>query len=418
LDILIVQTAKNFIHLLWALVACIKYGFPGRKMTVIGVTGTAGKTTTSHLIYHILKVAGKKVSLVSTVAAYINGKEYDTGFHVTTPTSWQLQRYMHEAQKGGSEYFVLEVTSHGLDQNRVFGTSIDIGLVNNISHEHIDYHKTLDHYRNAKAKIFSGVKYSVLNKEDNNFEYLKKRANGKLVTFAVRKEADFNADKLHLAPRILGEFNLANSIAAATVASILNIDKATIRRAVSSFSGVAGRMEEVISNAKFKIFIDFAHKPNALQAVLTTARKLTRNKLIVIFGCAGLRDKLKRPMMGEISGKLADYTILTAEDPRTEDVRNIINEIAKGLLKGKIKEANKNKFSVSILSNRQKYFWRIPDRQEAINFAVRKLAKAGDLVLICGKGHEKSMCWGKIEYPWDEKQAIWKALYGNTQNSS
>lgn len=387
-------------------------------MTVIGVTGTDGKTTTSHLIYHILKVAGKKVSLVSTVAAYINGKEYDTGFHVTTPTSWQLQRFMREAADGGSEYFVLEVTSHGLDQKRVFGTSIDIGLVNNISHEHIDYHKTLDHYRKAKARILSGVQYSILNKEDNNFQYLKEKANGKLVTFAIGKDADFTQNKLHLAPRILGEFNLANSIAAAAVTSVLNIDKSVITKAVSNFSGIPGRMEEVIANANFKIFIDFAHKPNALKSVLTTARKLTKNKVIVVFGCAGLRDRLKRSMMGEIAGNLSDFAVFTAEDPRTEDVRDIIKKIAEGCLKTNMSEADKRKDTNKYLKNNKKYFWKIPDRQEAINFAIRKLAKGGDLVLVCGKGHEKSMCYGKVEYPWDEKQAILKALYGAVKNSN
>lgn len=409
---------KNLNHLFLAFIACLRFGFPARKMTVIGITGTDGKTTTSHLIYHILKTAGKKVSLISTVEAFINGKRYDTGFHVTTPSPWQLQQFMREAVRGGSEYFVLEVTSHALDQHRVFGASIDIGLINNISHEHIDYHKTLEHYRNAKAKILSGVKYSVLNKEDDNYDILKNTADGKLVTFACQKEADYTEAKLKIKPRILGKFNLANCIAAAAVTSILNIDKAIIAEAIASFTGIPGRMEEVTTKKEFKIFIDFAHKPNALEQALYTAREQTKHKLIVVFGCAGLRDRLKRPMMGEISGKLADYTILTAEDPRSEDVRDIINEIAQGQLKEKVKEADKNKFSDSILSKKQKYFWRIPDRQEAINFVVRKLARKGDLVLVCGKGHEKSMCYGKIEYPWDEKQAIEKALYGKVQTSN
>lgn len=402
---------KNLNHLLWALFASLRFGFPGRKMMVIGITGTDGKTTTSHLIYHILKSAGKRVSLVSTVAAVINGKTYDTGFHVTTPSPWQLQRLMSEAVLGGSEYFVLEVTSHALDQYRVFGTSIDIGLINNVSHEHIDYHKTLEHYRKAKAKIFKGVKYSVLNKEDKNYNFIKEKVNGKLVTFAVEGEADYTQAKLKLKPHIMGKFNLANSIAAATVGSILDINKKTINHAISNFTAIPGRMEEVVTDNKFKLFIDFAHKPNALEKALEAAREKTKKKLIVVFGCAGLRDSLKRPMMGEIAGKLADYTILTAEDPRTEDVREITGQIVQGILKTQAKEADKRKDLNYYLKNDHKYFWRIADRQEAINFAIRKLAKAGDLVLICGKGHEKSMCYGKTEYPWDEKQAIQKAIY-------
>lgn len=401
---------KNLVHLLSAFLACLRYGFPGRKMTVIGVTGTDGKTTTSHLIYHILKTANKKVSLVSTVAAFINGKDYDTGFHVTTPSPWQLQRLMSEAWKGGSEYFVLEVTSHALDQHRIYGTSIDIGLINNVSHEHIDYHKTLDHYRRAKAKILKGVKFSILNKDDQNYEFLKTKTSGRLVTFSFQKETDYSQDSLKLKPKVYGRFNLQNAIAAATVASILQIDSATIRKAVASFTGIQGRMEEVKNSKYFKIYIDFAHKPNALEQVLKAARELTNQKMIVIFGCAGLRDKLKRPMMGEIAGKLADFAIFTAEDPRTEDVRNITSEIISGCLKTDMKEMSKKVDMRKILTQNKKYFWRIPDRQEAINFAIRKLGQKGDLILVCGKGHEKSMCYGKIEYPWDEKQAILKAL--------
>lgn len=402
---------KNLIHLFSSLLASAYYGFPGKKMTVIGITGTDGKTTTSHLVYHILRSAGKKVSLVSTVAAYINEETYDTGFHVTTPSSWQLQKLMKEAVTGGSEYFVLEVTSHALDQHRVVGTSIDIGLINNISHEHIDYHKSLDQYRRAKAKILKGVEFSILNKEDDNFEYLRKKACGKLVTFAVDEDADYSQQKLKLKPRILGRFNLANCIASATVGTILNIDKLTISRAISSFTGIPGRMEEVVTEKKFRVFVDFAHKPNALNEVLKTAKKQTKNKLIVVFGCAGLRDRLKRPMMGEIAVNLSDYTILTAEDPRTEDVRDIITEIAVGSLKGKAIEGDKRKVDNSIFTSKQKYFWKIADRQEAINFALRRIVQKGDIVLVCGKGHEKSMCYGKIEYPWDEKKAIQKALY-------
>lgn len=381
-------------------------------MTVIGVTGTDGKTTTSHLIYHILKSAGKKVSLISTVEAFINGKEYDTGFHVTTPSSWELQRFMSDAQKGGSQYFVLETTSHALDQYRVWGSSIDIGLINNISHEHLDYHRNLNKYREAKAKILKGVKYSILNKDDNNYEFLKNKAQGKLITFSSEKEADVNQNQLKLKPKIIGKYNLYNCLAAASVCLVLHIELDTIKKAVSSFGGIPGRMEEVSLSKPYRVFIDFAHKPNALEQTLKTARTLTKGKIIAVFGCAGLRDKLKRPVMGQISARLADYTIITAEDPRTEDVRDIIGEIAQGCISEKIKEEKKKEFHASILKTQKKYFWKIADRQEAINFALRKLVQKGDVVLFCGKGHEKSMCWGKTEYPWDEKQAILKAAYG------
>lgn len=406
-----IRVFKNIFHFSTALIWSLVYKFPGKKMIVIGVTGTDGKTTTTNLIYHILTNAGKKVSMISTIAAKINGKSYDTGLHVTTPSPFLLQKYLRKALDDGCEYFVLEVTSHALDQFRTFGTSIDLAVITNISHEHLDYHRTFDNYRDAKAKILKKAKYAILNVDDGNYSYLSKRTKAKIITFGIKNKADFNLDNFPLKTNLAGDFNLYNCLAAAAAAATVEIPKEKILKALSTFKGLDGRMEETKTKRPFRIFIDFAHKPNALENVLKSARKLTSSKLIVIFGCAGLRDKLKRPMMGEISAKLADYIILTAEDPRTEDVRQIINEIAVGCQKLKINEADKkNKDSLQLKKN-EKYFWRIPDRQEAINFGIKYLGKNGDMILICGKGHEKSMCYGKIEYPWDEKKAIEKALY-------
>lgn len=406
---------KNTIHKANAVAAALFYGFPGRRMTIIGVTGTDGKTTTSHMIYHLLRSCGKKVSLVSTIRAIINDVEIDTGFHVTTPTAWKLQSYMKAAALGGSEYFVLEVTSHGLDQGRVLGASIDIGVITNITHEHLDYHGTFEKYRDAKAKILKGVKVSILNKDDDNYAFLEKKARGKIRSFSLNKDADITPEFMTGVPKALGEFNKANALAAAAAASEVGVDRQCINTSIRSFTGIPGRMEIIKTKTPFHIMIDFAHKPNALRHALLAARELTRGKLIVVFGCAGLRDKLKRPMMGAIAEELADYAIFTAEDPRTEDVRDITNQIVSGLT-GKMKEASKGD-SVVRKQAKQKYFWRIPDRQEAINFAIRKLAVNGDFVLLCGKGHEQSMCWGSTEYPWDEKAAVHKALYGTVNTS-
>lgn len=403
---------KNLVHLFVAIAATVFSGFPARKIKVIGVTGTDGKTTTTHLIYEILKEAGEKTSMVSTIEAIINSEHIDTGFHVTSPSTFNLQRMIRKAVSSGCKYLVLEVTSHGLDQYRVFGASIDIALINNISHEHIDYHKTFENYRNAKAKILKGAEISVLNADDKNFDYLKKKASGKVYSFGIDNDADFSLDELNLKPKIPGKFNLYNCLAAASVAKLLGIDTKIISTAISRFEGIPGRMEEVKTNKPFKIYIDFAHKPNALEQVLKTARLKTPQKLIVVFGCAGLRDKIKRPMMGEIASRLADYVVLTAEDPRTEDVRDIIGQIATGCLRAGSLELNKKDKKTAKLKSDNSYFWRIPDRQEAINFSIGKLARKGDLVLICGKGHEKSMAWGRVEYPWDENKAVQKAIYG------
>lgn len=388
-------------------------------MIVIGVTGTSGKTTIASMIYHILKSEGQKVSAITTVSAVINGVNFDTGFHVTSPTPYQLQKYLYQAYKGGSEYFVLEVTSHALDQHRINGANIKIAVISNISHEHIDYHKTLEKYRDAKANILKGVEYAVLNADDASFDFLRKKTAGMVISYGVDKKADINLKNFPVKSRFIGKFQQYNFLAAAGVASLLKIDKKNIVSAIKSYPGIKGRWEELAIHKPFRVFIDFAHKPNALQEVLKTVRSITRRKLIVIFGCAGLRDKLKRPMMGKIAAELADYVILTAEDPRTEDVRDIISEIAQGCPTGLIAEADKKNKNLRLLEkNEKKYYWKIPDRQEAINFSVRRLAKKGDVILLCGKGHEKSMCYGKTEYPWDEIKAVEKAINNGTVSAT
>ncbi|OGG26754.1 hypothetical protein A2960_01110 [Candidatus Gottesmanbacteria bacterium RIFCSPLOWO2_01_FULL_39_12b] len=410
---------KNIFHLISAFFAAFYYGFPGKKLKVIGITGTSGKTTTSHLVFQILKDAGKKVSMISTLEAIINGKTYDTGFHVTTPSPWTLQKFLRLAVNGGTEYSILEVTSHALDQNRIFGVSISLGLVTNIAHEHLDYHKTMENYRLVKSKIFYNNSCSLLNFDDPNFSYLKKRTSGKVISYSlINNQADYTTKNIKLLPQILGKFNLYNCLAAAALCLELGIDTKTITKSISEYRGLIGRMEELRLNLPFRVFIDFAHKPNALEQALITFRFMAKKNLIIIFGCAGLRDKQKRPIMGEIAAKFADYIILTAEDPRTEDVRNIINEIAQGCLRNKVNEMDKKISGVNKLNNGKRYFWRIPDRQEAINYAFKKLAKPGDLVALFGKGHEKSMCYGVTEYPWNERKAVEKAIYGTVKTTS
>lgn len=380
-------------------------------MIVIGVTGTSGKTTTASMIYHVLKSAGKKVSAITTVSAVINGVNFDTGFHVTSPSPFALQKYFFQAYKGGCKYFVLEVTSHALDQHRILGTNVRIAVITNISHEHLDYHKTLEKYRDAKANILKGAEYAVLNADDASFDFLKNKTSAKIISYGIDKKADINLNNFPVKSRFIGKFQQYNFLAAAAVANLLKIDKRKIISAITSYPGIKGRWEELSIHKPFRVIIDFAHKPNALEEVLKAVRTITRRKLIVIFGCAGLRDKLKRPMMGKIAATLSDYVILTAEDPRTEDVRDIISEIAQGCPSGLITEADKKNKNLKLLENNEKkYYWKIPDRQEAINFSVRRLARKGDVILLCGKGHEKSMCYGKIEYPWDEIKAVEKAI--------
>lgn len=371
---------KNIQHFWQSCWEVFKAGYPAQYLTVVGVTGTDGKTTTSHLIYAMLKAAGVKVALISTVAAYIGDEEIDTGFHVTTPDAKLLQPLIKRIVDAGMTHLVLEVTSHGLDQHRVLGCNFAIGVITNITHEHLDYHKTFEKYRATKTKLIANTQWSVINQDDPNFDYLKIRAGGQVIPY-TRTEIKITN------PKLSGDYNKYNVAAAAAVAKILNVQSAIINAAIADFPGVPGRLEEMKFGQKFRVVVDFAHTPNALENVLTELKvQLPKNKkLIVVFGCAGLRDHSKRPMMGEIATRLADTVIITAEDPRTETLESIYKDIAAA---GSLRE---------------------DDRQKAIELAC-KAAKPGDIVVACGKGHEKSINIGGVEYPWSDQEAFRKAL--------
>ena len=403
---LIPQKAVNlFIHLPLAVLACLFYRFPSRKMKVIGVTGTDGKTTTVNLIYEIIKASGEKTAEVSTLSARIGHEEIDTGFHVTSPNSWQLQKLLRKMVDQKVKFAVLEVTSHGLDQFRFWGVNFFLSVLTNVTHEHLDYHKTYERYLATKAKLLLKSKTAVINRDDESYDDISSKLkvkNLKLVTYGIKNKADFTPDNFNFKTLLPGEYNKYNCLAAIAATSELKIAKEKIRKAIGDFKGVCGRMEEINLGQDFKVFVDFAHTPNALKQALITLKEQSAKenngsgKTIVVFGCAGLRDKTKRPLMGEIACRLADFTVLTAEDPRTEKVAAIIEEIASGCLAGAGKEG--------------KTFYKISDRQEAINFAVCKLAGKQDYVLIAGKGHEKSMCFNQTECPWSDKEAAKKAI--------
>ena len=392
------QKVKNIYHLARAFLACIYFGFPSKKLTVIGVTGTDGKTTTSHMIYEILKSAGKKVSLISSIHAQIGEKLYDTGFHVTTPDPVALQKFLKKVGDSKSQYLVLEVTSHGLDQNRIFGIGFDFAVLTNITHEHLDYHKSFENYLLAKARLFKGARVSILNMDDPTFSKIKKLANGIIITYSIGKKADFTPKNFPLKLKIPGDYNLSNALCAAALVTQLGIGKRIIINTLNNFQGVKGRMEEVDMGQDYQVIVDFAHTPNGLKQALKSLRSRGEEqgaRIIAVFGAAGERDKLKRPKMGEVAARYADISVLTAEDPRSEKVEDICWQIAQGLVKSGKKESRD--------------FYKIYDRQSAIEFAV-KLAKPSDIVVCFGKSHEKSMCVGKKEYPWDEFKAVERAI--------
>lgn len=393
---LVPNQAVNILrHLPTAILANLIYGFPSKNMKFIGVTGTDGKTTTTNMIYQILKSAGKEVAMISTINAEIGGKKIDTGFHVTNPDPFLLQELIKKSANAGTEIFVLEVTSHGLDQYRDFGINFEAGVVTNITHEHLDYHGTWENYFLAKAKLIKNSKFAVLNRDEDHFQRLKKLAGGKVISFGQSDYADFNPKTCDCDLCIPGEYNEMNALAAIAAASLFGVKTQNAIEILNKFSNLEGRMQEIENKIGVKIIIDFAHTPNALKNVLTTLKKQSKGRLISVFGCAGLRDEEKRPLMGEISADIADITIITSEDPRGE-----IEKINSQILTGAIKAGGKLGENILVEN----------DRQKAIELAI-KLSNKGDTMGIFGKGHEKSMNLdGESEVPWSDEKAVMKAL--------
>lgn len=406
------QFVVNYLyHFPQAFLASRLYGNPGQDLEVIGVTGTDGKTTTSTLIYHILKTAKKKVALVSTVDAKIGRASIKTGFHVTSPNPFALQAFLRRMRSQKIRYVVLEVTSHGLDQFRTYPLRPKIAVLTNITHEHLDYHHTFDNYRDAKLKLFKNAEHAVVNKDLPIFADINARLPNILFsTYSLKAESQMKPDKIEYLSNktvftlghttytlpMTGEYNLYNALAAISTALLLDISTTDIIRALVSFRGVKGRLEEIENVRGIHTFVDFAHTPNALRSVLVNLRsKLgSGERLIVVFGAAGLRDASKRPMMGKAASEFADKIIITSEDPRFEDPNMIAKEIMGGM-------PNRVRKDVVVEL----------DRGRAINYAVNTLAKKGDWVVVCGKGHEESMNLdGFTETPWSEHDALLSAL--------
>ncbi len=386
-----IRRLKGLYHWLEALIAAIWYGFPSRRLVVIGVTGTDGKTTTTTLIYEILKAGGFKVSMITSVHAVVAGKSYDTGFHVTNPRGFEVQKYLKQALDHGDTHFVLEVTSHGLSQHRVDFVRFAVGVLTNVTHEHLDWHKTFTAYLKTKISLLRRSKIAVINRDEaevyNKASTLFQQK--RVVTYSIHRDAHITPKTHPFTTKLIGQFNRYNCLAAIAAASAIDVPLRVIQKALSTFTGVAGRME-VVYEKPFRVIVDFAHTPNAIEQALKTVRKSCKKRLIHVFGSAALRDKTKRPLMGWASSRYADSIVLTEEDYRTEDVARIIDEIASGIPAGA--EVH-----------------RYPDRNEAITFALSE-AKPGDTVIITGKGHEKSIARGKIEYPWSDQEAVKKVM--------
>lgn len=403
------QWIKNQYHLTHAVLACVWFGFPGKNLRVIGVTGTNGKTTTSQFIARILMQSGKKVALASTINFQIGEKSWVNASKFTTLSPWKLQKFLHDAVNDGCEYAVIETSSHALDQNRVWGIPYEIAVMTNVTREHLDYHQTMAAYREAKCRLFRRAKQAVVNLDMEDPQFFCGMKEKQVLTYSTRdhqahlfatditldfKGTEFEVDGVHVHLRIPGLFNIENALAALGVARLLDIDLALASEALGGVTGVSGRMELVPNHMNADILIDYAVTPDAFEKLYASILplKIPGSKIIHVFGACGERDRGKRPQMGEIASTSADIVILTNEDPFHENPEQIIDDIEQGVTK-----------------KRDKNYFRIFDRREAIHKAL-SLAEIGDIVLITGKGAEVTMAIGDTRLPWSERQVVEEEL--------
>jgi UDP-N-acetylmuramoyl-L-alanyl-D-glutamate--2,6-diaminopimelate ligase len=404
--------------------ACAYYGYPARHMCTIGVTGTDGKTTTSNLIYTILEAAGKHAGLMTTANFKVSGQEWENPTRQSTLEALEVQQFLRRMLAEQVSHAVVEATSHGLELQRVRGCEFDVGVVTNITHEHLDFHKTIDAYRRAKARLFEMLEpdrdkglgtqpVAILNRDDISYDILKPYCRVPILDYGIDAPAAVRAVDIQLRAHsthfrvvlpnaeqtietpLVGRFNVSNSLAAIATAYSQGIALEVIAQGLATTRGVAGRMESIDEGQPFAVIVDYTHTPDSLQKVLTTLRPLTTGKLIVVFGSAGERDTQKRPLMGRVATQMAEFSVITDEDPREEDREHILQDIADGAIAEGKREGQD--------------FLCIADRTTAIKVAFEH-AKPGDTVLLAGKGHEQSMIVGREKLPWDDRKVAREQL--------
>ncbi|MBV9258353.1 MAG: UDP-N-acetylmuramoyl-L-alanyl-D-glutamate--2,6-diaminopimelate ligase, partial [Ktedonobacteraceae bacterium] len=405
--------------------ACAFYNYPAQHLCTIGVTGTDGKTTTSNLISTLLETAGKRSGLMTTANFRISGQEWENATRQSTLEALEIQQLLHRMLDEHVTHAVIEATSHGLELQRVRGCAFDVGVITNITHEHLDFHKTIDAYRRAKARLFEmldssrdkglGIKpVAILNRDDVSYDVLKPYCHVPILDYGIDSPAAVQAVDVQLEPystrfrvllpdaeaqietQLVGRFNVSNCLAAIATAYSLNVPITDIARGLATVTGVTGRMERIDEGQPFTVIVDYAHTPDSLQKVLATLRPLTKGKLLVVFGSAGERDIQKRPAMGQIAAQMSDFFVITDEDPRDEDRATILRDIAAGA------EALGKRPGTDFLC--------IADRTEAIATAFAH-ARPGDTVLLAGKGHEQSIIIGREKLPWDDRQVAREQLH-------
>lgn len=390
-----------------------QYGFPDRQMQMIGVTGTNGKTTVTHLLRDVLQKNGARCGVIGTVGCHWTRADGSTQREIsadgmTTPDAESLYRILAEMAEDGVEYVLMEVSSHALALQKTAPIEFACAIFTNLTQDHLDFHKTMEAYAEAKSRLFAKAHLSVINLDSPYAERMIKSAGERILTTGIISDADYrateieawqsgyryrlSAQNLHLQMNcpLAGNFNVQNSMQAAVAALALGVDPDTVRKALATATGVRGRMEAVPlgNDAEFSVFIDYAHTPDALETLLRSARPLVgeRGRLVVLFGCGGDRDRGKRPLMGAIADRLADLVIVTSDNSRSEEPDDIIAEILSGI-------SSNEKTRV------------IRDRQTAIEFAVQN-ARAGDVILLAGKGHEEYEIRREGKFPFYEKKIV------------
>lgn len=393
----------------------IRYSFPARGMRVIAVTGTNGKSTTCAYINEVLKAAGYKTAVLTTVYYEINGQREPNDTHFTIAKQSIVQEFFARAKRADVDWAIVEVTSHAIDQDRLMGVPVKIAVITNLTQDHLDYHGTMEEYASVKARLLSDFKpeHAVLNADDKWYGFFADKAPKETEIFSVGKKAkvcgrlgkskassrggevDFatKSQKMKLKTSLIGEFNLRNAAMAAAVGSIFLLDKKIITKGIANVKSLEGRMEKVDTGQNFSVYVDFAITPDALEKALAALQKITKGKVRVVFGATGDRDKEKRPVMGEVAAKNADFIYLTDDETYTEDPEAIRDAVYKGIEKAR--GAGKTKI--------------IPDRKKATEQAIND-AKKDDSILVTGLGHENERNMGGKLVPWQDRSVVLKVL--------
>lgn len=400
-----------------AVIASHFYDYPSHEMTLIGITGTNGKTTTSYIIDKILTDYGLKTGLMGNNGIKINGKMYPTDINTQEPPI--LQKNFRKMRKYKTDYCVMEVSSQGLDMKRVLGCHFKIAIFTNLTQDHLDYHGSFEKYKNTKSLLFSRLgntyglderKYAVLNADDPAVDYFRNATSAEVITYGVENDSDIAAKNIQITSngtkflltsfkgeieinlKLVGLFNVYNVLAAIALALIEGIPLKVIKDSLSQLETIDGRMEAIVEGQDYLVLVDYAHTPDGLENVLKSIKDFSIGRVITVFGCGGDRDKVKRPLMGDIAGRYSDFVIITSDNPRTEDPTRIIKDIEKGL-----KKSNSTHYEILV------------DREKAIYKAIR-MATKHDIVIIAGKGHETYQILKDKTITFDDKVIARRAI--------